>query len=121
MTPPGAIHYYSSPIEFYYAGSQQQDPSPDSPRAARGGGAAAALVLGELGLRDAEVSKALCSYLQDDDAALRLHVIRAVGKLRVEPALPQLLERIKDGGTEAEQAALAAARLGARGRAASRN
>jgi HEAT repeat protein len=76
---------------------------------------AAALVLGELGGRDAEVSRALCEHLQDADAALRLEVIRAVGKLRVEPALPQLLERIKDGGAEAEQAALAAARLGARG------
>ncbi len=76
---------------------------------------AAALVLGELGGRDAEVSRALCEHLEDDDAALRLQVIRAVGKLRVEPALPQLLERIKDGGAEAEQAALAAARLGARG------
>ena len=76
---------------------------------------AAALVLGELGGRDAEVSRALCEHLQDADAALRLEVIRAVGKLRVEPALPQLLERIKDGGAEAEQAALAASRLGSRG------
>ncbi len=76
---------------------------------------AAALVVGELGARDAEVSRALCEHLGDGDAALRLQVIRAVGKLRVEPALPQLLERIKEGGAEAEQAALAAARLGARG------
>jgi hypothetical protein len=86
--------------------------NPDQPPEVR---SAAALVLGELGGRDAEVSKALCEHLRDDDAALRMQVIRAVGKLRVEPALPQLLERIKEGGAEAEQAALAAARLGARG------
>jgi hypothetical protein len=84
----------------------------DQPPEVRG---AAALVLAELGARDAEVSRALCEHLGDADAALRLQVIRAVGKLRVEPALPQLLERIKEGGAEAEQAALAAARLGARG------
>jgi HEAT repeat protein len=76
---------------------------------------AAVLVLTELGVRDAEVSKGLREHLGDEDPALRLHVIRAVGKLRVEAALPQLLERIWDGGAEAEEAAKAAARLGAKG------
>ena len=39
-----------------------------------------------------------------------------MGKLRIEQALPQLLERIKEGGEESEQAAqAAAARLGAKG------
>jgi hypothetical protein len=76
---------------------------------------AAALLLGELGERDADTVKALCDSLEDGEPALRLQAIRAVGKLRVEQALPQLLARIKDGGEEAEQAAQAAARLGARG------
>jgi hypothetical protein len=76
---------------------------------------AAALVLGELGVKDAEVARALCERLGDGEPALRWQVIQAVGKLRVERALPQLLERIKEGGGEAELAARAAARLGARG------
>jgi HEAT repeat protein len=76
---------------------------------------ATALVLGELGARDAELSRALCERLQDGEPALRREVIKAVGKLRVEPALPQLLARIREGGPEAELAAQAAARLGARG------
>lgn len=76
---------------------------------------AAALVLGEVGTRDGDLARALCERLQDDDAAVRLEVIRAIGKLRAEHALPQLIERIKEGGGEAEQAARSAARLGARG------
>src|SRR5437879_1759613 len=86
--------------------------SPDQPLEVR---CAAALVLGELGVRDAEVSKTLCEHLHDTEPALRMQVIQAVGKLRVEPALPQLLERIKDGGEEAERAAQAAAHLGTKG------
>ena len=38
-----------------------------------------------------------------------------MGKLRIEPALPQLLARIKEGGEEADAAAQAAAHLGAKG------
>lgn len=76
---------------------------------------AAALVVGELGLRDGELSRALCECLQDADSELRLEAIKAVGKLRVESALSHLLERVKEGGDGAEQAARAAARLGARG------
>jgi HEAT repeat protein len=76
---------------------------------------AAALVLGEIGARDAEIARVLCDGLKDDDPRLRVQVIQAVGKLRVEAALPQLLERIKEGGEEAEHAAQAAARLGAKG------
>jgi HEAT repeat protein len=75
---------------------------------------AAALVLGELGDRDKETSAALRERLEDNDAAVRLEAVRAVGKLRVEAALPTLLDRIRDGGVEAEQAALAAAHLGAK-------
>jgi hypothetical protein len=76
---------------------------------------AAAVVLGEVGARDAELAQALCATLEDGEGALRLEVIKAVGKLRVEKALPQLLEHIKEGGEEAEQAAQAAARMGAKG------
>lgn len=76
---------------------------------------AAAVVLGEMGGKDAALSRALCEQLQDPEARLRLHIIQTVGKLRIEAALPQLLERIKEGGEEAEQAAQAAARLGAKG------
>jgi HEAT repeat protein len=77
--------------------------------------AAAAVVLGEVGARDAKLSTALSDRLEDGDPAVRLRAIQAVAKLRVEQALPRLLERVKVGGEEAEQAALAAARLGARG------
>src|SRR5258707_290454 len=76
---------------------------------------AAAAVLGEVGGRDAEVSRALCERLQDEEPAVRLAAIRAAGKLRLEQALPQLLARIKEGGEEAEQAAQAAAQVGAKG------
>src|SRR5262249_12135812 len=76
---------------------------------------AAALVLGELGGRDAEVNRAILACLDDESATLRLRAIEATGKLRVESALPKLIERIKHGGEEAEQAARSAARLGTKG------
>lgn len=76
---------------------------------------AAVVVLGEIGGKDAELPRALSDALKDGEAQLRILVIKAVGKLRIEVALPQLLERIKEGGEEAEQAAQAAAKLGAKG------
>jgi HEAT repeat protein len=76
---------------------------------------AAAVVLGELDLHDAEVTRGLCEALTDGEPRFRLQVINTVGKLRVEQALPDLLERIKEGGEAAEQAAQAAAKLGAKG------
>ncbi len=76
---------------------------------------AAALVLGEIGTKDAELTRSLCAALKDDEPRLRLQVIQTVGKLRIEAALPRLLERVKEGGEEAEQAAQAAAKLGAKG------
>jgi hypothetical protein len=76
---------------------------------------AAVTVLGELGLRDDGVSDAVLSALADEESEVRLRAIAAAGKLRIDKALPQLAERIKLGGPEAEQAAQAAARLGARG------
>ncbi len=85
---------------------------PDQPVEVR---CAAALVLGEIGDKEAELTRALCNSLTDAEPRLRVQAIKSVGKLRVEAALPQLLERIKEGGEEAEQAAQAAARLGAKG------
>lgn len=77
--------------------------------------AAALLVLGEVGLREAEVSRVVAELLDDSDPAVRLRALEAVGKLRIEQALPRLLERVSGGGPEAEAAAQAAARLGPRG------
>jgi HEAT repeat protein len=76
---------------------------------------AAVLVLAEIASRDADVAEALCRALADPEAAVRLAVLEAVGKLRVEQALPRLLERITEGGPESEAAAQSAARLGAKG------
>jgi HEAT repeat protein len=76
---------------------------------------AAAAVLAPLGLRDAEVARAVCDGLADPDAAVRSLLLTAAGQLRIEPALPQLLKKIEEGGEESELAAQAAAKLGARG------
>jgi HEAT repeat protein len=77
--------------------------------------AAAALVMGEIGSRDTGVSSVLCDCMDDPDATVRAEVVAAIGKLRVEPALPRLLKRVQEGGPEAQLAAQAAAQLGARG------
>ena len=73
---------------------------------------AAAVVLGELGPRDAEVSRAVVAGLDDADPDYRATMLAAAGRLGVETALPKLLARIEDGGAESELAAQAAARLG---------
>jgi hypothetical protein len=75
---------------------------------------AAALVLGEVGGRDAESARALCDGLQDLESPVRLQVLIAIGKLRIESALPALLAGVHQGGPEAEAAAQAAAQLGAK-------
>src|SRR3954471_22068312 len=85
---------------------------PDRPAEVR---CAAAVVLGEVGARDAEVSRALLDRLDDEDQAVRLRVIRAVGKLRVGEALTRLIDRVADGGEESHEAVEAAARLGPKG------
>ena len=41
--------------------------------------------------------------------------MKSIGKLRIDKALPRLLERVSAGGEEAETAAHAVAQLGARG------
>lgn len=76
---------------------------------------AAITVLGELGGRDASVASAVIEALRSNDATLRLRAVRAAGQLRVEKALPLLIERIAHGGAEGELAAESAASLGAKG------
>src|SRR3954471_23205406 len=85
---------------------------PDQPPDVR---RSAAVVLGELGLRDNAVSAAVVDALDDPESAVRLQAIQAVGKLKIDTALPQLLDRIKGGGAEAELSAEAAVKLGAKG------
>jgi HEAT repeat protein len=76
---------------------------------------AAAVVLAEVGAADPATAQALLAALDDPDPALRPQVLRAVGKLRIEKALPRLLTLVSAGGPHAEIAAEAAAGLGARG------
>src|SRR5688572_15842349 len=85
---------------------------PDQPADVR---AAAVVVLGELGVKDAEASAELVARLDDDSADVRVAAIQASGKLKVIKALPVLLERIKSGGEESSLSADAAAKLGADG------
>lgn len=76
---------------------------------------AAALALGEVGSDEKKLADALCQALADPDAVVRQRVIAAVGKLKIDAALPQLVEKASHGGEEGESAAVAAARLGAKG------
>jgi len=76
---------------------------------------AAALVVGEIGNRDGVTSEALCQAISDGDPQVRLHTLEAIGKLKIDRGLEPLLTRVEQGGPEAEVAALAAARLGAKG------
>jgi hypothetical protein len=85
---------------------------PDYPVAMR---CAAAKVLGEVGARDAELSSVLCEAISDSEPQFRSQVLETVGLLHIERALPQLLERVSQGGPESEVAAQAAARLGVKG------
>src|SRR5436190_22751456 len=77
--------------------------------------AAAALVLASVGERDGALSKALVAAIEDPDQAVRVQVMTAIGVLKIEPALPRLLEKVAEGGPESEAAAQAAGRLGAKG------
>ena len=76
---------------------------------------AAAKVLGEVASRAPELNEALFRAIDDSSSALRLQALSTVGQLRIDDALPKLLARISAGGPEAELAAQAAARLGAKG------
>src|SRR6516165_10550095 len=77
--------------------------------------AAAAQVIGDIGLRDKESARLLIGLLDDPDEAPRRQALAALGKLRVDKALPRLIERVTHGGPESDIAAQAAAQLGARG------
>jgi hypothetical protein len=79
---------------------------------------AAVTVLGELGGRDAAVNATILEALEADEAAVRVRAVRAAGQLRIDRALPVLIERINHGGVEGELAAESAAKLGAKGTAA---
>jgi HEAT repeat protein len=80
--------------------------------------AAAVTVLGELGGRDASVNKTILDALEANETAVRVRAVRAAGQLKIDKALPILIERINHGGIEGELAAESAARLGAKGTAA---
>jgi HEAT repeat protein len=76
---------------------------------------AAARVLAEVGTRTPELTDTLCALLDDPEVDVRLQVLRTLGQLHIDKALPQLLQKVRQGGPEAEVAAESAARLGARG------
>jgi hypothetical protein len=82
---------------------------PDRPADVR---AAAVLVLGELGVRTSAALGEVAARLDDPDPAVRANALQAVGRLKVEKALPALLERVTHGGEESRLAAEAAAQLG---------
>jgi HEAT repeat protein len=85
---------------------------PDHPPEVR---SAAAVVLGELGVKDGKIAEALGACLDATEQPVRLAAIRAAGKLRLEPTLPQLLGRVAAGGEDAQEAAKAAAQMSAKG------
>jgi HEAT repeat protein len=82
---------------------------------------AAAKVLAEVSSGGPEVRAALSQAMDDPSPNVRLQALAAVGQLRIDQALPTLLERIRAGGPESELAAQAAARLGAKGTHALQN
>ncbi|HEY1860190.1 MAG TPA: HEAT repeat domain-containing protein, partial [Gemmataceae bacterium] len=83
--------------------------------------AAAALVIGEMGLREKETTQQLLSLVGEANDAPRQEAMAALGKLRVEAALPKLLDRVRLGGPESDTAAQAAAQLGMKGAKALRD
>src|SRR5262249_12542546 len=82
--------------------------------------AAVIRVIGEIGLRDKQAATVLTAALDDPEGAVRTASLEAGGKLRIEQALPVLLDRIVQGGPESELAAQSAAHLGAKGASAMR-
>jgi HEAT repeat protein len=77
---------------------------------------AAALVAGAVGsVKDKTLVKALRAALDVEDAELRAAALESLGRLRAEETLPRVVELVRLGGAEAEAAARAAGRMGARG------
>jgi HEAT repeat protein len=77
---------------------------------------AAVLVAGAVGpAGERALVKTLLPVLGEADPALRLSAIEALGQLRAEEALPQLVALVEQGGAEVEAATRAAGRLGKRG------
>ncbi len=85
---------------------------PDRPADVR---AAGLTIASELGVKTADVAEAVLARLDDSASTVRHQAILAAGKLKIEKALPKLLDKIGHGGEEAAQAARAAATLGAKG------
>jgi HEAT repeat protein len=77
--------------------------------------AAAALVVGELGLKDADLADAISRLVSDRDPDVRANAIVAAGRIKLDKSLPELMERISHGGPEAPLAADAAVAMGAKG------
>lgn len=77
---------------------------------------AAIRVGGALGsLKERGLIKALTDVLAEENPAVRIPAIEALGRLQAEEVLPRLAEIIRHGGAEAEAAAHAACQLGAKG------
>jgi HEAT repeat protein len=76
---------------------------------------AALVVAGEIGFKDSEFSSVVLKLLDDVSGQVRLEAVRTAGKLRIEKALPTLLDRIGHGGSEGAAAAKSAALLGPKG------
>ena len=85
---------------------------PDRPADVR---AAGLTIAAELGVKTPEVFAAVLDRLDDPATSVRHQALTAAGKLKIEKALPKLLDRIGHGGEEAAQAARSAAALGAKG------
>lgn len=85
---------------------------PDRPADVR---AAGLTIAAELGVKTADVSSAVVDRLDDPAVSVRMSAIIAAGKLKIEKALPRLLDRIGHGGDEAAQSARSVAALGAKG------
>lgn len=76
---------------------------------------AALRVIVELGLKDGPVVARVLDCLDATEGPVREMAIQAVGRLKIDAALPRLLDRLTQGGVESELAAQAAARLGVKG------
>ena len=76
---------------------------------------AALTVIAEVGSKDGDISKRIVSLVRDPQQPIRLKAIHAIGKLRIDSGLNELLGWVQEGGPEAEHSAQAAAKLGAKG------